>query len=79
MYDALEAILLKYLPHELIQKETTSPAPAEDGSKPTIIAISDSPEQLRKIKSLLGDSYKGVFVRDPKQAEQYLKKQTDKL
>ena len=79
MYDALEAILLKYLPHELIQKETTSPAPVEDGSKPTIIAISDSPEQLRKIKTLLGENYKGVFVRDPKQAEQYLKKQTDKL
>ncbi len=81
MYEALEAILRKYLPEELIQKETVPPETAEptsdDGSKPVIIAISDSPEQLRRVKSLLGDSCKGVFVRDAKQAEQYLKKHTD--
>ncbi len=79
MYEALEVILLKYLPAELIQKEDAAAEVTEEGEKPVVIAISDSPEQLRKIKTLLGENYKGVFVRDPKQAEQYLKKQTDKL
>jgi len=78
MYDALEAILLKYLPDELVQtEEAAAQKAAEPEEKPVVIAISDSPEQLRRIKTLLGEDYKGVFVRDTKSAERYLKKQEE--
>ena len=78
MYEALEAILQKYLPEELIRKETVNPA-AEEENRPVVIAISDSPEQLKRIKSLLGDSCKGVFVRDAKSAGRYLRKQEENI
>ena len=76
MYDALEAILLKYLDPALIREEADeAKAEEDDGDKPVVIAISDSADKLRKIKSLLGDSYKGVFVKDVASAEKYLNKQ----
>ena len=75
MYDDMEAILLKYLDPALIQEETGSEDEPDDGDKPVVIAISDSSDKLRKIKSLLGDSCKGVFVKDAASAEKYLKKQ----
>ncbi len=74
MYDALEQILQKYLPEDLIQNETAASGASEEGEKPVVITISDSPEQLRRIKELLGESCKGVFVRDSKSAARYLKK-----
>ncbi len=77
MYDALETILLKYLPGELIEKEEAVSDKTPAGDKPVVIAISDSPEQLRRIKTLLGEDYKGVFLRDAKSAERYLKKQEE--
>ena len=75
MYDALEAILIKYLKPELIRQETDTDKEEDDTDKPVVIAISGSADKLRKIKSLLGDSYKGVFVKDTASAEKYLSKQ----
>ena len=75
MYDDLEAILHKYLKSELILQETDLEKEEDDADKPVVIAISDSADKLRKIKSLLGDSYKGVFVKDTASAEKYLSKQ----
>ena len=75
MYDALEAILIKYLKPELIRQETDTDKEEDDTDKPVVIAISSSADKLRKIKSLLGDSYKGVFVKDTASAEKYLSKQ----
>ena len=46
----------------------------EEGDKPLVIAISDSSDKLRKIKSLLGNNYKGVFVKDTESASKYLEK-----
>ena len=74
MYEALDAILLKYLKPELIQKDTERDTSEEDGEKPVVIAISESPEKLRRIKSLLGNTCKGVFVKDAKSASRYLEK-----
>ncbi|MCR5212041.1 MAG: response regulator [Lachnospiraceae bacterium] len=50
----------------------------EEGEKPIVIAISDSAEKLRKIKSLLGNEGKGVFVKDVESASKYLAKKTNK-
>ena len=101
MYDALEAILQKYLDPALIETAEeadakTGAAQAQDqnaadragadanagaesnaGEKPLVIAISDSPDELRKLKSLLGDSCKGVFVKDTASAEKYLSKKSN--
>ena len=74
MYDALEAILIKYLDPGLIQEDTGKEDTGEGGEKPTVIAISDSSEKLRSIKSLLGNSCKGVFVKDVDSASKYLRK-----
>ena len=74
MYDALEAILLKYLDPDLIQTDTGDEAETEEGEKPVVIAISDSSDKLRKIKARLGGDYKGVFVKDAESAVKYLAK-----
>ncbi len=76
IYEALEAILLKYLDPALIKKEEAADvaADADDGDKPVVIAISPSSDKLRKIKTVLGDSCKGVFVKDAESAAKYLSK-----
>ncbi len=77
MYDALETMLLKHLPEELIQKDAGQNAEPEEGEKPLVIAISDSPEKLRQMKALIGDRGRGVFVKDKESAAKYLAKKTD--
>ena len=76
MYEALEAILQKYLDSGLIRQEDTAEAEAGNSEKPLVIAISDSSDQLRRIKSRLGDGCKGVFVKDKASAVRYLEKKT---
>ena len=77
MYSALEAVLIKYLDPSLI-KDTEGATAEEEGEKPVVIAISDSPDKLRKLKSLLGNDCKGVFVKDAESASKYLAKQEKK-
>ncbi|MCR5788493.1 MAG: response regulator [Lachnospiraceae bacterium] len=81
MYTALETILFKYLKPELIRKneETAEKAEtAEPGEKPLVIAVSDSADKLRELKSLLGNDVKGVFVKDNDSALKYLEKRKSK-
>ena len=77
MFDALEAILLRYLDPKLLKNAEAEESP-DEGEKPLVIAISDSPDKLRRIKSLLADSAKGVFVKDNDSAAKYLAKQEKK-
>jgi signal transduction histidine kinase/DNA-binding NarL/FixJ family response regulator len=74
MYEALEAMLFKYLDKELIQTAPDEEAAEVAGEKPLVIAISESSDKLRRIKSLLGNNYKGVFVKDVESASKYLAK-----
>lgn len=74
MYEALEAILIKYLKPELIRTDAGSTSDDET-EKPLVIAISDSSESLRQIKSQLGDDARGVYVRDKKSALRFLSKE----
>ena len=74
IYDSLEAILQKHLDPGIIQKDTVKNSEPDDADRPVVIAISGSSEKLRAVKSLLGDSYRGVFVKDEQSALKYLSK-----
>ncbi len=74
MYDALEAVLIKYLKPELIQDNNEEATTEEEGEVPLVIAVSESSEKLRKIKTRLGDDCKGVFVKDLTSAAKYIEK-----
>ncbi len=74
MYEALEAILIKYLDNSLLQADTEDNIPEDNGEKPIVIVISDSPEKLRSMKSIIGDRGKGVFLRNMESASKYLSK-----
>ena len=74
IYDSLEAILQKHLDPGIIQKDTVKKSEPDDADRPVVIAISGSSEKLRAVKSLLGDSYRGVFVKDEQSALKYLSK-----
>jgi CheY-like chemotaxis protein len=79
MYEALEAILLKYLDPDLISEEDksadkTSAGKKNDGKKPVVLVVNDSREKLETLKETLGDRVKGVYVRDEESARKYLEK-----
>lgn len=81
MYEALEALLLKYLDKSLILSreqaaalEAENPDDGSDGEKPLVIAVSPSSDRLKALKALLKDGYKGVFVKDAESAARYLAK-----
>ncbi len=75
MYEALEALLVKYIDSRLIlteeQLEDEKKKKQED--RPVILVISDSAENLQKLKETISDDYKGVFVRNEESAKKYLK------
>ena len=78
MYDALEAVIRKNLDDKKILNETQISQLEKNKSqakKTIILAISESPEELRDIKALVGDQYKGVYVKDIASAKKYLAKQ----
>lgn len=81
MYEALEALLLKYLDKSLILSreqaaalKAENPDDGSDGEKPLVIAVSPSSDRLKALKALLKDGYKGVFVKDAESAARYLAK-----
>ena len=72
MYDALEAILLKYLPADKVSRDAAGAG--GERTLPRVLVVSGSKEKLDEMKSLLGTRYKGVFVRDEEKARKYLEK-----
>ncbi|MCR5503576.1 MAG: response regulator [Lachnospiraceae bacterium] len=72
MYDALEEMLMKYLSPDLIRKEGSDKE--EEDDKPVVIGISTSSDKLRALKERLGNSCKGVFVRDMDSAARFIDK-----
>ena len=69
MYRDLEEALIKYIDKSLL-KETEEAAKEH----PVVLVVSESTEKLNEIKVLLGDKYKGVFVKDEEKAQKYLSK-----
>ena len=80
MYENLEEMLIKYLDPELIkgEDEKQEDKNPDNEEKPVVIAVSSSSEKLREIKDLLGDEYKGVFVKDMESAVKYAEKKLKK-
>ncbi len=75
MYDELEALLIKYLDKKLILAEDTAVVKAaEEPDDTLVLVISDSPDKLKEMKTVLKDRGKAVFVRDKESAERFLKK-----
>ena len=79
MYSELENILFKYIdPGKILSEEEIareeSKAETHDEEKTVILVINESKEKLNEIKDSLGDTYKGVFVRDAESARKYLGK-----
>ncbi len=79
MYNDLEAILLRYIdksliltPGQLKEEEAAKERAGDD--KPVILVISDSSERLKEMKEIIGENYKGVFVRDEDSARRWLGK-----
>ncbi|MBQ1842986.1 MAG: hypothetical protein II133_00120, partial [Lachnospiraceae bacterium] len=47
-------------------------AEEEKKNKPLVLVINSSSEKLNEIKELVGDRYKGVFVKNDEQARKFL-------
>ena len=79
MYSELEEVLLKFIDKRLLLteeqlKEEAAAMEREKANKPIILVISDFPERLNSLKEMIGDRYKGVYVRDEKKARKYMEK-----
>ncbi len=79
IYEQLEELLQKYIAPELKLSEAEIAKLEEErkrlqAEKPIVLVISESSEKLKDAKALLGEEYKGVFVKDIKSAEKYLEK-----
>ncbi len=77
MYEDLEETLRRYLKAELIREKDPADGlhNAEDNKgakKPTILVIGDDVEKIEHVKELIGDAYKGVYVKDDERAAKYL-------
>ena len=73
IYEALEELLIRYLnPALLANGNDASDEETED--RPVVIAVSEYPDKLKKLKALLGDGYRSVFVRDMDSAAKYVEK-----
>ena len=79
MYAELEEVLLKFIDKRLLltpeQVRAEEEAKArEKANRPVMLVVSDSTERLNSLKEMIGDRYKGVFVRDEAAARKYLSK-----
>ena len=71
MSGELEEILRTHLDVKL-QKEKGTEHPDAPKEKPVVLVVNDHQEEIAKIREMLGDAYKGVYVRDEERAAKYL-------
>ncbi|MCR5735856.1 MAG: response regulator [Lachnospiraceae bacterium] len=74
MYEDLENLLLKYIDKKKILTKEQLEEEEAKRDRPVVLVINDSTDRLNEIKEMLGDRFKGVFVKDEAQAEKYLSK-----
>lgn len=72
LYSELEGVLLKYIDPGLLRTNEEEEKKKEE--RPLILVVSDSPEKLNSLKDMIGDDYKGVFVRNEDAAARFLSK-----
>ena len=79
MYADLEEVLLKYIDKRLLLteeqlREEAAAKESEKANKPVILVISDSADRLNSLKEMIGDRFRGVYVRDEEKARKYMEK-----
>ncbi len=72
IYEELESVLYKYIDESLILTKEEIEREKEAVVRPVVLVVSESGDRLNEIKEMLGDKYKGVFVRDEEKAQKYL-------
>ena len=72
MFPELEDVLVKNLDSSLILSAEENRS--NEADKHTVVIISDNSEDLKGLKHILNDQYKGVFVKDEESARRYLEK-----
>lgn len=72
MYSALENVLYENLPEKLINNPKDFETDDESYYVPTVLVVNPSSDRLKRIKEIMGNHYKGVFVKDAEKAKKYL-------
>ena len=74
IYEELESVLLKYIDERLLvsREEADRIRERENEEKPVILVVSEDPESLKKAREVIGDKYRGAFVKSEEQARKYL-------
>ncbi len=70
-YKDLETILMKHLPSELY---TLTEVKKKEETKPKVLVVAPTTEELDAIRHIMGTNADGVFVKDEEKAEKYLSK-----
>ena len=69
----LEKMLLKYLPHNIVETVTEDKETESLGKRQSILVINEDVNMLRRLKEWLSDSYDVTVVKSKEQAASYLK------
>ncbi len=74
IYDELESVLLEHIDESLLlsREEADRIRVRENEEKPVILVVSEDPESLKKAREVIGDKYRGAFVKSEEQAQKYL-------
>lgn len=74
MYEDLENMLKKYIDVRL--QYTKEQLEAEEAKivKPLVLVINSSTQKLNEAKAMIGDAYRGIFVKDEEQAKKVMAK-----
>lgn len=74
IYEELESVLLEHLDDSLLlsREEADRIRERENEEKPVILVVSQNPESLKKAREVIGDRYRGAFVKSEEQAGKYL-------
>ncbi|MCR4787448.1 MAG: response regulator [Lachnospiraceae bacterium] len=74
IYDELESVLLNHLDDRLLlsREEADRIRERENEEKSVILVVSEDPENLKKAREVIGERYRGAFVKSEEQAQKYL-------
>ncbi|MCR4647773.1 MAG: response regulator [Lachnospiraceae bacterium] len=74
VYSELENMLYNYLDRSKILTGEETEATEKAAEKKVILVVNPSPDKLNEFRHILGNKYKGVYVKDEEQARKYLSK-----
>ena len=75
----LEKMLLKYLPHNIVEEVTEDKSSLTPENRHSILVINEDVNILRRLKEWLSDSYDVTVVKSKEQATAYLKNHEPEL